>query len=99
MKKHLVMIGLLGSLTVSVTGQAADAKKPLAMWQCQDFLGVQESFRPVVVSYAEALNHKGKPEEAVLDVEGISSRTPLLVKQCNENPKLMLRDALAGLKK
>jgi acid stress chaperone HdeA len=99
MKKHLLMIGLIGSLTFSVTGQAADAKKPLAMWQCQDFLGVQETYRPVVVSYAEALNNKGKPEEAVVDVEGISTRTPMLVKQCNENPKLMLRDALAGLKK
>ncbi|OAE55804.1 acid-resistance protein [Achromobacter mucicolens] len=99
MKKHLLLIGLIGSLAFSVTGQAADAKKPLGMWQCQDFLDVQESFRPVVVSYAEALNNKGKPEEAVVDVEGISTRTPMLVKQCNENPKLMLRDALAGLKK
>ncbi|AVJ29132.1 acid-activated periplasmic chaperone HdeA [Achromobacter spanius] len=99
MKKHLLMIGLIGSMTVAVTGQAADAKKPLALWQCQDFLGVQETYRPVVVSYAEALNNKGKPEEAVLDVEGISTRTPMLVKQCNENPKQMLRDALAGLKK
>ncbi|WBX86818.1 acid-activated periplasmic chaperone HdeA [Achromobacter mucicolens] len=99
MKKHLLMIGLIGSLTFSVIGQAADAKKPLGMWQCQDFLDVQESFRPVVVSYAEALNNKGKPEEAVVDIEGISTRTPMLVKQCNENPKLMLRDALAGLKK
>lgn len=99
MKKHLLMIGFIGAATFSVAGHAADSKKPLAEWQCQDFLGVQESFRPVVVSYAEALNNKGKPEEAVVDVEGISSRTPMLVKQCNENPKLMLRDALAGLKK
>lgn len=99
MKKHLRMLGLIGLLTISVTGHAADAKKPLATWQCQDFLGVQETYRPMVVSFAEALNNKGKPEEAIVDVEGISTRTPLLVKQCNENPKLMLRDALAGLKK
>ncbi|WP_313622816.1 acid-activated periplasmic chaperone HdeA [Achromobacter sp.] len=99
MKKHLLMIGLIGSMAFSVTGQAADAKKPLALWQCQDFLGVQESYRPIVVSYAEALNNKGKPEEAVLDVEGISTRTPLLVKHCTENPKIMLRDALVGMNK
>lgn len=99
MKKHLILTGLIGLLTISTSGQAADTKKPLATWQCQDFLGVQETYRPVVVSYAEALNNKGKAEEAVVDVEGISTRTPLVVKQCNENPKMMLRDALAGLKK
>ncbi|MEN4918194.1 acid-activated periplasmic chaperone HdeA [Achromobacter spanius] len=99
MKKHLMMIGLIGSLTLSVTGHAADTKKPLALWQCQDFLAVQESYRPIVVSYAEALNNKGKPEDAVLDVEGVSTRTPMLVKHCSENPKIMLRDALVGMNK
>lgn len=99
MKKHLLMIGLVGSLTFSVTSQAADANKPLALWNCQDFLGVQESYRPIVVSYAEALNNKGKPEEAVLDVQGVTTRTPMLVKHCTENPKIMLRDALVGMNK
>lgn len=99
MKKHLPMIGLVGLLTISVAGHAADTPKPLALWQCHDFLAVQETYQPVVVSYAEALDNKGKAEEAVVDVEGITTRTPLVVKQCNENPKMMLRDALAGLKK
>ncbi|MGY6270590.1 acid-activated periplasmic chaperone HdeA [Achromobacter denitrificans] len=99
MKKQLLMIGLAGSLAFSATGFAADAKKPLSLWQCQDFLGVQESYRPVVVSFAEALNSKDKAEDAVLDVEGITKKTPLLVKYCNENPKIKLRDALVGMNK
>jgi acid stress chaperone HdeA len=101
MKKHLLMIGLLGSLTFAVSSHAADAKakKPIALWQCQDFLSVKESYRPVVISFAEALNAKGKPEEAVLDVDAIQKKTPTLVKSCKENPKIMLRDALAGMNK
>lgn len=99
MKKQLLMIGLIGSMALSGASIAADAKKPLALWDCQDFLGVQESYRPIVVSYAEALNHKGQPEDAVLNVEGITTKTPLLVKHCTENPKIKLRDALVGMNK
>ncbi len=99
MKKQLLMIGLIGSLAFSAGSVAADAKKPLALWECQDFLGVQESYRPIVVSYAEALNNKNKPEDAVLDIAGITTKTPLLVKHCTENPKIKLRDALVGMNK
>ncbi|MCS3509269.1 acid-activated periplasmic chaperone HdeA [Achromobacter sp. JUb104] len=99
MKKPLLIIGLIGSLAFSGISVAADAKKPLALWECQDFLGVQESYRPIVVSYAEALNNKNKPEDAVLDIAGITTKTPLLVKHCTENPKIKLRDALVGMNK
>lgn len=99
MKKPLLIIGLFGSLAFSGISVAADAKKPLALWECQDFLGVQESYRPIVVSYAEALNNKNKPEDAVLDIAGITTKTPLLVKHCTENPKIKLRDALVGMNK
>ena len=97
MKKKFLMAGLIGSMAISATSLAADAKKPLALWDCQDFLAVQESYRPIVVSYAEALNSKA--EDAVLNVEGITKKTPLLVKHCTENPKVKLRDALVGMNK
>jgi len=97
MKKKFLMAGLIGSMAISATSLAADAKKPLALWDCQDFLAVQESYRPIVVSYAEALNSKA--EDAVLNVEGITKKTPLLVKHCTENPKIKLRDALVGMNK
>ncbi len=97
MKKQLLMVGLLGSLAFSAAGHAADGKKPLALWECQDFLAVQHSYQPLVVGFAEALNNKNKPEEAVLDVAGVETKTPLLVKHCTENPKIMLRDALVGM--
>ncbi|WP_233236376.1 acid-activated periplasmic chaperone HdeA [Bordetella sp. LUAb4] len=99
MKKHLLAICLVAPLAFSATSHGADAKKPLALWECQDFLGVQESYRPIVVSFAEALDKRDRPEEAVLDVDGIATRTPMLVKQCSENPTIKLRDALVGMNK
>ena len=115
MKKSVLLLGILGSMTLSVAAHAAgagtagtagtaatnatNAKKPIALWECQDLLGVEESYRPVVVGYAEAFNQKGKPEEAAVDVAGIRTLTPMLVQYCSENPKIKLRDALAGMNK
>lgn len=35
----------------------------------------------------EAINKKGKVEDAVLDVDGIAKITPLVVTACKETPK------------
>lgn len=97
MKKKMLMVGLLGSLAFATASHAADTKKPLALWECQDFLAVQHSYQPIVVGFAEALNNKDKAEDAVLDVAGVETKTPLVVKHCTENPKVKLRDALVGM--
>ena len=74
MKKVLGVI-LGGLLLLPVVSNAADAqkaadnKKPVNSWTCEDFLAVDESFQPTAVGFAEALNNKDKPEDAVLDVQ------------------------------
>ncbi|XNM49420.1 acid-activated periplasmic chaperone HdeA [Escherichia coli] len=55
--------------------KAADNEEPVNSWTCEDFLAVDESFQPTAVGFAEALNNKDKPEDAVLDV-----------RYCNRNP-------------
>lgn len=80
MKKVLGVI-LGGLLLLPVVSNAADAqkaadnKKPVNSWTCEDFLAVDESFQPTAVGFAEALNNKDKPEDAVLDVQGIATVT------------------------
>ena len=67
MKKVLGVI-LGGLLLLPVVSNAADAqkaadnKKPVNSWTCEDFLAVDESFQPTAVGFAEALNNKNKPE-------------------------------------
>lgn len=93
MKKALCALGIVGMVAVSGLAHA-DTTKPVALWLCSDYIGVDETYRPIALGFAEALNRQGKPEEATLDVEGITKVKPELVKYCNENPKIALRDAL-----
>lgn len=76
----------------------ADSKKPVPLWLCSDYLDLNETYRPIALGFAEALNNKGKVEDATLDIEGITKVTPSLLTYCQENPKIALRDALAQTK-
>ncbi|STI81895.1 putative periplasmic acid stress chaperone [Escherichia coli] len=105
MKKVLGVI-LGGLLLLPVVSNAADAqkaadnKKPVNSWTCEDFLAVDESFQPTAVGFAEALNNKDKPEDAVLDVQGIATVTQLsfrLVLRINK-PTLKIKLKANGTK-
>ncbi|AZY50165.1 acid-activated periplasmic chaperone HdeA [Bordetella avium] len=98
MKKIIISLSIAAA-TLSFSGTAlADAKKPMPLWQCSDYLQLNESYRPVALGFAEAVNRKGKPEDDVVDIEGIAQITPTLVTYCQENPKVALTDALAQTK-
>jgi acid stress chaperone HdeA len=74
MNKTLSMI--VGSLLmIPALGQAAENHKPVSQWTCEDFLATDTTFQPTVVGFAEALNKKDKPEDAVLDVKGVETVT------------------------
>lgn len=96
MKKVLGVI-LGGLLLLPVVSNAADAqkaadnKKPVNSRTCEDFTAVDESFQPTAVGFAEALNNKDKPEDAVLDVQGIATVTPAIVQACTQDKKPALK--------
>lgn len=84
---------ILGSLLlIPALGQAADNQKPVNSWTCEDFLALDASFQPTAVGFAEALNNKDKPEDAVMDVQGITTVTPAIVQACTENKKASFKD-------
>ena len=87
MKKHILLIGAAGLMALSSLAQAETTKQPVAKWTCSDFLAVDESFQPTAVGLGEAINKKGKVEDAVLDVDGIAKITPIVVTACKETPK------------
>lgn len=91
MKKTSCII--LGSLLlIPVLSQAAENKKPVNSWTCEDFLALDASFQPTAVGFAEALNNKDKPEDAVMDVQGITTVTPAVVQACTENKKASFKN-------
>jgi hypothetical protein len=54
---------------------------------CQEFLSLDDVTRPKVVYWAEGLNHRGKPEDAVVDVAETDRLVPVIVEQCRAAPK------------
>lgn len=70
------IFGILVAAALTGPALAADksvAHKPLARMTCEDFVGLDESFQPKTVYWAAACARGGKPEAAVLDVDGIES--------------------------
>jgi acid stress chaperone HdeA len=54
---------------------------------CEEFLSYDEITRPQIVYWSEGLNGKGKPEDAVIDVERTNRLVPVLVEDCTKEPK------------
>jgi len=80
---------LLAALTASVAlpALAADApKKPLSQWTCQEFLALDDQFRPKAVYWATAYGKGGKPESSTLDIDGTETVTPAIIDTCTKNP-------------
>ena len=67
--------------------QSSAPKKPLAKLTCEEFLAVEESFKPKVVYWAVAYGQGGKPESAGVHVEGIEKMIPVLIDGCKKAPK------------
>jgi len=44
----------------------------------------------------EALNNKDKPEDAVLDVQGIATVTPAIVQACTQDKQANFKDKVKG---
>lgn len=93
MKKTACLIALAGAALLPFASQA-NASKPVALWQCSDYVSLDESYRPLAVGFAAAVSQDGKVEDAVLDAAGVAKLQPQLLQICNENPQIALRDAL-----
>ena len=66
---------------------AADTKKPVAEWTCADFLGAEETLRPKLIYWATAYSKAGKPESAVIDIEGTEKVIPIVTEDCDKAPQ------------
>ena len=85
MKVKSLVFSAIGALFLTSAAHAADHKKPVNSWTCEDF-------QPTAVGVAEALNSKDKPEDAVLNVSGIEKVTPTIVQACQKDKKMSFKD-------
>jgi len=88
--RHRVVTVLTAVLLAGVPvafAQSSGAKKPLGKMTCEEFLVLEDTFKPKVVYWAAAYGKGGKPEAAVLDVEGTEKVVPIIVEECKKAPK------------
>jgi acid stress chaperone HdeA len=67
---------------------AADAKKHISKWTCQDYLVVEDTFKPKAIVEAIGYSKKMKQHTLETDVIGTDKITPeILVTECKKQPK------------
>ena len=77
---------LFASSTVAF-GQSSSGKKALEKMTCEDFVVLEDSFKPDAVYWAIAYGEDGKPESAGVSVEGIQQIIPVVIEACQKTPK------------
>jgi HdeA/HdeB family len=77
---------LFASSTVAFA-QSSSGKKAVEKMTCEDFVGLQDSFKPDAVYWAIAYGEDGKPESAGVSVEGIERMVQVIVEACQTTPK------------
>jgi acid stress chaperone HdeA len=82
----VVATTLFASSTM-VFGQSSTSKKALEKMTCEDFVGLEDSFKPDAVNWAIAYGEDGKPESAGVSVEGIEQIVPVVIEACQKAPK------------
>lgn len=91
MKKAMLLFSAcLFSISTMAAANAAEktqAQKPVSQWTCQDFLMLDENFKPTAVAFAEGVTKKDKIVDPTLDVQGIAQVVPVLVQECKKSPK------------
>jgi len=88
--KHIASAVVVATLFASSTvafSQSASSKKPFEKMTCEDFVGLEDSFKPHAVSWAVAYGEDGKPERAGVNVEGIEQIVPVVIEACQKAPK------------
>jgi hypothetical protein len=79
-----------------VFGQSSSSKKPLEKMTCEEFVGLEDSFKPNAVSWAIAYGADGKPESAGVSVEGIQRIVPVVIEACQKTPKVSFWQKVKG---
>ena len=88
--KHIASAVVATTLFASSTvafAQSSSGKKAVEKMTCEDFVGLEDSFKPDAVYWAIAYGEDGKPESAGVSVEGIEQVVPVVIEACQKAPK------------
>lgn len=72
-------------------------KKAVAEITCEDFNGVEDTFKPAVIAWAAGYKQgEKKPDAVAVDIAGIEKVTPFIVEACQKEPKASFWEKAEG---
>jgi acid stress chaperone HdeA len=83
-----LLVVSVASFAAAETTKADLAKKKVDQITCEDFNGLNETFKPTLIAWAAGFR-KGdtKPDKVAVDIDGIEKVTPFAVAACKSEPK------------
>jgi hypothetical protein len=88
MKSNVTIAVLSGALlTTTMISPVMAAKHIPTKMTCDEFVALDDVVKPKVVYLSEGFNKKGKPVNAVVDVDETDKLIPVIITECQEAPK------------
>jgi acid stress chaperone HdeA len=87
---YILLLVLLTGVSVSAiaeTRKPAEIKKPVTEWSCAEFIALDDEYKPNAVYWASAYAQGGEPEASQLDIAGTETITPMIIQDCEKDPK------------
>lgn len=81
----IILKFLVGLTLIPAFSLAATTVKPKKM-TCNEFVGLDEAIQPKVVYFIEGATNKGKPEDAMIAVDEVSSPVLWVLDECKKTP-------------
>jgi acid stress chaperone HdeA len=81
---------------VATSAAVAETSKPVTQWTCEDFIAIDDQYKPNVIYWATAYAKGDKPEASELDIAGTEQVTPMIIDDCEKEPKASFWQKLKG---
>jgi len=64
------------------------SKKPIEKVTCEEFNGLEDTFKPKVIAWAAGYKEgQKKPDVVAIDIDGVDRVTPFIVDECKKAPQ------------
>jgi NAD-dependent SIR2 family protein deacetylase len=81
-------------LTTTMISPVMAAKHKPAEMSCEQFMALDDVIKPKVVYWNEGFMYKGKQVDPIVDIEETDQLIPVLITECQKNPKASLKEKI-----
>ncbi len=86
MNRYKACAPAFGFVAIAMVSSAQAKTAHQASMTCREFLSLDTIQRPNIVYWAEGVNNKGKPEDAIVDMASTERVIPIVEEKCRIDP-------------